>query len=76
MLKTINIQIFYQGEQERRPVTPEEDDARSPSTSSMSPTPTQPLTQTMTQHFNAKVKTSNDGSERGTSPRGKNDFDW
>ena len=51
----------HQGEQERRPVTPEEE-VRSPSTS-LSPTP---------QHFNAKVKTSNDGSERGASPRGNN----
>jgi hypothetical protein len=53
----------HQGEQERRPVTPEEE-VRSPSTS-LSPTP---------QHFNAKVKTSNDGSERGASPRGNNFF--
>ena len=53
----------HQGEQERRPVTPEEE-VRSPSTS-LSPTP---------QHFNAKVKTSNDGSDRSASPRGNFSF--
>lgn len=46
---------------DRRATTPDEE--ASMSASSMSPTP---------QHFNAKVtKTTNDGSERGSSPRGK-----
>ena len=46
---------------DRRATTPDEE--ASMSTSSMSPTP---------QHFNAKVtKATNDGSERGSSPRGK-----